>query len=87
MAAKRLNATYQLGVTTSLANGNVSLSGFTGGALDGETSFVAGQIDWTISDALSLNVGLSQLNAQSGSLLAPLDGTRSITLGATYYLR
>lgn len=87
LASKRLNATYQLGVTTSVANGNISLSGFTGGALDGDTSFLAGQLDWTISDALSLNIGVSQLMAQPGSLLEPLDGTRSITLGATYYFK
>jgi len=86
-AANRLNSTYQLGLTTSLANGDISLSGFAGGATDGTSSFVAGQVDWTVSDALSINFGFSQLTAKAGSLLAPLDGSNALTIGATYYFR
>lgn len=87
VAANQTSATYQLALTTSAANEKLSLSAFTGGSFDGDTSFLAAQGEYSLTDDLSVSASASRLSAATGSLLAPLDGTTTISVGLTYYFR
>jgi hypothetical protein len=85
VASAQTSASYLLGATTSVLGGNLGLSLYLGGALDGSADFAAFSLDYSLSDALKLKASLSQISARQRSILAPLDGTRNVMIGAEYF--
>ncbi len=84
VAAQQTNASYLLSANKSSSDASLDLSAFLGGAADGSSSFLALQAGWAPSDRISYSASWSKLSAQSGSLLAPLDGTTSLSVELTY---
>ena len=80
VAANRTAASYLLSATRSIAGSDIDLSAFLGGAADGSTRFLAFQANWTPSDTVNLAASFSVLSASAGSVLAPMDGTASLSL-------
>lgn len=85
VAANQTNASYLLAATNTVMSGDLVLSLFLGGALDGNAQFAALNAEFNVSDSLSLNASFSQIWASPASLLAPLDGSQSLAFEAKYF--
>jgi hypothetical protein len=85
VAANQTNASYLLTVTNTVMSGDLDLSLFLGGALDGNAQFAVLNAEFNVSDSLSLNASFSQIWASPASLLAPLDRSQSLAFEAKYF--
>jgi len=79
------NASYLLGVSTGPPGGDLGLSLYLGGALDGSANFASVSLNFSLSDVLKLKASFSQISASRDSILAPLDGTQNLVIGAEYF--